>query len=458
MRRQQAGRQAEASTQVASIGDQSIDAMRAKAEEMRRRVAEKKAKKQAAKQRASAEDGRPPEPPAPWRLVAHPSSPGEWYYHNEETGETAWDPPGGVEETKEETEPVWRRVEHPSEPGTFYYHNAETGETSWDVPAGFEDIADTGSTDESKRDDRSGESLVQEEQQDAADGAATSESADAEEERDGEAEGASQAEVGTSSKEKDEEANEKETELSEGADDSAVADTADEVVDAKDEADGAGSAEERDDEEKLQQGQPDIGQEAASSQDSEQKEAEAPSSSAVEAKPEQDATRVQKATAKAKVGFAARLFGSGTEEAEVEVEEDKKEEEPYVPLDEEALSRENARANSSLEIMKDLGLRRRLLMQARRAVMRGSLEKTPTGLTQDDLIVNKNGRIVSRKKSEQGKMMYAKYLKGWQEAVGAARSALDISGFVAVGGPSEMGQKLYKKAKEFYSGNKEKNA
>jgi len=306
VRRQQAARNAEASTQVAAAGEtSSIDAMRAKAEEMRRRVEQKKARKKALQQAAAPADGRPAEPPAPWKLVSHPSTPGEWYYHNEETGETAWEAPGGVQEAQQE--------------------------------------------------------------------------------------------------------------------------------------------------------QLDSVKEAVVAEDDKEKDVKASSGSTSAAIKEEKEAPVEKAKTVAKVGFAARLFGGkSSEEAEVEnlEEEAKPEEPPYVPIDEETLSRESARANHSLEVMKEDSLRRRLVMQARRAVMRGAANTTAGGLTKDDLMKNKNGRIVSKKSHERGKMSYAKHLKGWVASVAAARAALDITGFVAVGGASEVGQKLYKKARELYDGSK----
>jgi len=86
--------------------------------------------------------------------------------------------------------------------------------------------------------------------------------------------------------------------------------------------------------------------------------------------------------------------------------------------------------------------------------MKGLIEKTPSGLTKDDLVKNRHGRIVSKKQHERGKLVYAKHLSGWTEAVAAARSALDITGFVAIGGSSATGQKLYQKAKELFDRSK----
>merc|ERR550537_2050073 len=73
-------------------------------------------------------------------------------------------------------------------------------------------------------------------------------------------------------------------------------------------------------------------------------------------------------------------------------------------------------------------------------VLRGSKEKTVGGLTAKDLYKNKNGRIVSKKRSARGKK------SPWIQAVQKARKALKITGFSAI----KKGTPLYAKAKEFY--------
>ena len=73
-------------------------------------------------------------------------------------------------------------------------------------------------------------------------------------------------------------------------------------------------------------------------------------------------------------------------------------------------------------------------------VLRGSKAKTIGGLTAKDLTKNKNGKIVSKKKSAFGKK------SAWIAAVTKARKALGLKGFVAI----KKGSALYKKAKELY--------
>ncbi|CAE7263082.1 unnamed protein product [Symbiodinium sp. CCMP2592] len=84
--------------------------------------------------------GKPAEPPAPWQLVEVPETPGQWYYWNEETGESSWDPPVSDSESPVEatspssspTEGAWQQAT--TEDGDMYYYNEETGETSWTLP------------------------------------------------------------------------------------------------------------------------------------------------------------------------------------------------------------------------------------------------------------------------------------------------------------------------------------
>merc|ERR1712190_217775 len=85
---------------------------------------------------------------------------------------------------------------------------------------------------------------------------------------------------------------------------------------------------------------------------------------------------------------------------------------------------------------------------ARAVVFRGSKVKTASGLTKDKLVKNKSGRIVSKARSAHAKKSFASSgLKAWCDAVKAARKALNLKGFVAVGGKSATGKALYAKAK-----------
>lgn len=80
-------------------------------------------------------------------------------------------------------------------------------------------------------------------------------------------------------------------------------------------------------------------------------------------------------------------------------------------------------------------------------VFRGTKAKTSGGLTANDLLKNKRGRIVSKKAHAKGKALYAKGAKMWITAVLKARKTLGLKGFVAI----KKGTPLYNKAKEFYN-------
>merc|ERR1711971_859584 len=84
----------------------------------------------------------------------------------------------------------------------------------------------------------------------------------------------------------------------------------------------------------------------------------------------------------------------------------------------------------------------------RAAVFHGRKAKTVGGLTKDKLTKNKRGKIVSKSASARGKNNFASSPLGkWNQAVKAARKALGIKGFLAVGGKSAQGKALYAKAK-----------
>merc|ERR1739836_188251 len=85
---------------------------------------------------------------------------------------------------------------------------------------------------------------------------------------------------------------------------------------------------------------------------------------------------------------------------------------------------------------------------ARASVFHGRKEKTQGGMTKASLIKNKTGKIVSKAASARAKKAFATSgLKAWCDAVKAARKALNLTGFVAVGGKSATGKALYAKAK-----------
>merc|ERR1711972_819444 len=86
--------------------------------------------------------------------------------------------------------------------------------------------------------------------------------------------------------------------------------------------------------------------------------------------------------------------------------------------------------------------------RAKSAVFSGRKAKTVSGLTKDSLTKNKFGKVVSKKQSARAKRAYATSgIKKWADAVKAARKALGLTGFVAIGGKSAAGKALYAKAK-----------
>merc|ERR1711884_869257 len=85
---------------------------------------------------------------------------------------------------------------------------------------------------------------------------------------------------------------------------------------------------------------------------------------------------------------------------------------------------------------------------ARASVFAGRKEKTTGGMTKAKLSKNKRGKIVSKAASVRAKRNFAdSALKKWCDATKAARKALNLKGFVPVGGKTAQGKALYAKAK-----------
>merc|ERR1719219_1347362 len=81
--------------------------------------------------------------------------------------------------------------------------------------------------------------------------------------------------------------------------------------------------------------------------------------------------------------------------------------------------------------------------RAKSSVFRGTKVKTSGGLTKDKLVRNKSGKIVSKAASARAKRAYATSgIKAWSDAIKAARKALNLTGFVAIGGKSATGKAL----------------
>merc|ERR1719195_632280 len=71
--------------------------------------------------------------------------------------------------------------------------------------------------------------------------------------------------------------------------------------------------------------------------------------------------------------------------------------------------------------------------RARSSVFNGNKEKTVSGMT--------------KAQPARAKSRYSRSVKFWADAVKAARKALGLKGFVAIGGSSASGKALYAKAK-----------
>merc|ERR1712110_575047 len=88
---------------------------------------------------------------------------------------------------------------------------------------------------------------------------------------------------------------------------------------------------------------------------------------------------------------------------------------------------------------------------AKSQVLKGRKAKTAGGLTKDGLMVNKRGKVVSKKQSTGARRRYGNSaLKKWVESVQQARKALGITGFVVINGKTAQGKALYAKAKGIY--------
>merc|ERR1712066_1210242 len=77
----------------------------------------------------------------------------------------------------------------------------------------------------------------------------------------------------------------------------------------------------------------------------------------------------------------------------------------------------------------------------------GRKEKTVGGLKKSDLIKNKNGKVVSKKRHAFAKKHGR--IQKWTGAVVKARKALGIKGFAVIGGKTKQGQTLLSKVRSF---------
>lgn len=82
----------------------------------------------------SSSEGARLHPCPPWQMIEDEDNPGDWYYYNSETKETAWELPEGTPMLP----PFWTAVEDDQEPGRFYFYNEVTEESQWEQPLTYE--------------------------------------------------------------------------------------------------------------------------------------------------------------------------------------------------------------------------------------------------------------------------------------------------------------------------------
>jgi len=80
-------------------------------------------------------------------------------------------------------------------------------------------------------------------------------------------------------------------------------------------------------------------------------------------------------------------------------------------------------------------------------VLKGLKLKTKGGLRASDLIKNKSGKVVSKKRHAAGRKAYEKNLATWVSACTRARKELHLTGFVAIKRDTDV----YNRAKAFLS-------
>merc|ERR1712217_115068 len=91
---------------------------------------------------------------------------------------------------------------------------------------------------------------------------------------------------------------------------------------------------------------------------------------------------------------------------------------------------------------------KKMLTGSYRKVWNGTSTYTKGGLMKKDLMLNKRGKVVSKKQFAAGQKLQKK--SGWTTAVMQARKELGITGFCTVNRGAQ-GVALYKRAKEIYT-------
>merc|ERR1719203_1469578 len=112
------------------------------------------------------------------------------------------------------------------------------------------------------------------------------------------------------------------------------------------------------------------------------------------------------------------------------------------------------KAMKAAKMMRKMAMKKSVIAKGKRAkasVFRGTKQKTVGGLKKSDLKRNKAGKVVSVKASNAAKKRSSsKKIAAWGAATKAARKALGIKGFCAVGGKSAQGKALLAKVRSIY--------
>lgn len=82
-------------------------------------------------------------------------------------------------------------------------------------------------------------------------------------------------------------------------------------------------------------------------------------------------------------------------------------------------------------------------------VFSGRRFRTVGGLRSKDLIRNKRGKIVSKKRAKRGTEVFGQ-IKQWLSCFMSVRTSLKVNGFVAINGKGALGKGIYNKTKEMY--------
>eukprot|EP00446_Apocalathium_sp_SHHI-4_P000739 CAMPEP_0177177648 /NCGR_PEP_ID=MMETSP0367-20130122/13908_1 /TAXON_ID=447022 ORGANISM="Scrippsiella hangoei-like, Strain SHHI-4" /NCGR_SAMPLE_ID=MMETSP0367 /ASSEMBLY_ACC=CAM_ASM_000362 /LENGTH=344 /DNA_ID=CAMNT_0018624255 /DNA_START=52 /DNA_END=1086 /DNA_ORIENTATION=- len=98
----------------------------------------------------------------------------------------------------------------------------------------------------------------------------------------------------------------------------------------------------------------------------------------------------------------------------------------------------------NLKVMKAMKVKKESMIGSKKAVFHGKKEKTKTGLKSSDLMKNKDGKIVFKRRNAHGRKIFEGNLGRWVAAVSKARAELGLTGFALV----EKGSALYAKTKE----------